>query len=185
MSLFKITDPAVAGAPAVTVVDTTQRYPLGFIARGRDMSSGQSSANCGAGQFVYLQGSNAASAGQIVAYSGGQAVVIGTAATSSPSPLAVNCGVLSATSQYGWAMVQGKCDFGRGTDSSAAAGAAVYVPAATDGIGVTVAATSDGVVLLGACLRNIVFGAAYTSSQSLSQTYYLMFPRVGGLTASQ
>jgi len=185
MSLYKIEDPILAGAPvAVTQVDSsTPRFPLGLIARGEDKTSG--TARIGAGQFVYLQGSNAASVGMFVNYSANQAVLVGTGSTSSPGPLAVVCAVLTATSHYGWAQVQGLCDFARGTDSSVAAGAGVYIPAATDGIGVGPAATSDGVVLLGARVRNACFNASYTSSQSLSQSLYLMFPYVGGLTASQ
>lgn len=177
MSTFKIIEPSIGYVP-VTQVDTEQKHPLGFIARGADLATAVSSANQGAGQFIYLQGSNCSSAGRWVAISGNQAVLAGTVNSTSPSPLAVACGVLSATSQYGWAQIQGKCDFGLGTNSSIAAGNGIYFAAGTAGVVVTNVVAGNRVQ--GAC-----FGASYTSSQSLSQSYFLNFPSYGVLTASQ
>jgi len=174
MSTFKIVDPLI-GAQPVTQVDTVQRWPLGYVARGVDQGTG-TGARAG-GQFIYLQGSNCSSAGRWVAISGNQAVLAGTVNSTSPSPLAVACGVLSATSQYGWGMIQGPCDFGLGTNSSIAAGNGLYFAAGTAGVVVTNVVVGNRVQ--GACL-----GASYTSSQSLSQSYFLNFPSYGALTAS-
>ena len=84
---------------------------------------------------------------------------------------------LSATSVYGWAMVQGLCDFGLGTNSSLAAGNGLYFAAGTAGVVVSN-------VVLGNRVIGAVAGNSYTSTQSLSQSYYLQFPAYGGLTAS-
>lgn len=175
MSTYKIVDPTVGVVP-VTQTDSVQRFPLGYLARGADLGSQASSLNQGGGQFVYIQGSNASSAGVFVAISGNQAVLAGTVNSTSPSPVGVACAVLSATSQFGWAMVQGLCDFARGTNSSVAAGGPVYVAAGTAGIAGSVSALGNRII--GAC-----FGASYTSSQSNSMSVYLQFPSVNQLTA--
>lgn len=173
MSLYKIIDPHI-GALAVSDTHSTPQFPLGYFARAKDMSSGTAPAQ-GAG-FVYIQGSNASSVGVFVAISGNQAVLAGTVNSTSPSPVGVAAAILSATSVYGWAQVQGLCDFARGTNSSVAAGGPVYVAAGTAGIAGSVSALGNRII--GAC-----FGASYTSSQSNSMSVYLMFPCVNQLTA--
>lgn len=169
MSTYKIVDQAVGAPSPVTQVDATQRFPLGFIARAADNS-------LGAAQFVYLQGSNVASVGQLVAISGNQAVLAGTVNSTAAGPVAVAAGVMSATNLYGWAQVQGICDFVKFTNSSVAAGAPVYMAAGTAGVVVTNVVAGNGI-------KGIVPTVSYTSSQTYG-TAHLMYPQVIGLTAS-
>jgi cell shape-determining protein MreC len=173
MSTFKIVEPEIGAPSPVSATATVQGWPLGYLARAADQQTG--SANFGAGQFIYCQGSNVASVGQFVQIQNNSAVLL-TNNISQKFPVGVAAGVLSATNVYGWVQVQGLCDYARGTNSSIAAGVALYGGSVN---GYVNSASVDGGFVLG-----LVAPVSYTSSQSQSLTVQLNFPVVHGSSAA-
>jgi len=164
------------GGGAVSDIDTVKRFPLGIEVQGVRVGTGSADTVPGfeAGVFKYMQGSNVASVGQFVHISQGSAVLLANANSASKFPIGIACAVLSATNQYGWVQVEGVADYGRGTNSSIAAGAPLYLAAGSAGIAVSV--VTSGNMIVGAVLP-----ASYTSSQSNAMTVQLFRPHMVGV----
>jgi hypothetical protein len=168
---FYIVDPT-PGAPApVTQTGTVQVFPLGYVARGADYQTG--SANAGAGQFVYMRGSNVTTVGQMVALSNGSAVLLGTVNSASLNNVGVAAGNLSATSVYGWVQIQGYCDYLKGgsTDVGAA------------GLGCYILASAAGYIQSARIQGNRISGIVFTntfSSADTNMSVWLMYPKLLG-----
>lgn len=141
-------------------------YAFGLEVRASDKSYG-------AGIFRFCQGSDVGTSGLVVYISNNSAVKLAAAQL---APVGIAAGVMSATNQWGWVQVQGVCDYGRGTNVSLPATAALFV------------GTAGGFVVSGSVagsrLQGMWLPASYTSSQSLSQTWELNRPYVQALTAS-
>ena len=181
MSKFIMVEPQ-AGAPgAMSDTGTDQLWELGYIARAEDKSSGGTSGYCGAGEFMYMAGSNVTAIGQFVQVKespgGNTALLLAAANSASKFPVGVAAGNLSATSVFGWVQIEGLCDYARGTNSSIAAGQPLYICAGTAGLLVTNVVNGNQVV-------GVVAPVSYTSSQSAALTVQLARPFVLGLTAS-
>jgi len=170
---FVIADPSVGAPSPISVSDSVQRWPLGAIANGVDVNTG--TTNIGGGQFIYCQGSNVASSGQWVQIQNNSAVLL-TNNISQKFPVGVVGALLSATNCYGWVQVQGLCDYARGTNSSIAAGVALYGGSVN---GYVNSASVDGGFILGA-----ICPVSYTSSQSNNMTVQLHYPVVHGSSAA-
>lgn len=172
MANFVIVDGLVGAPSPVSQTDNVQKWPLGFVARGVDNATG--STNCGGGQFIYVQGSNVSSAGQWCSIVNNSAVI---ATTPRPGPVGVACADgLTATSVYGWVQVQGKLDYGRGTNSTISTNQALYLGSI---VGVAHSASVDGGQVIGAvCASN------YSTASSNSAWYFLQFPAVKGSSAA-
>jgi hypothetical protein len=170
MANYVIADPVIGAPSPVSQVDTVQRWPLGYVARGVDNASG--SAQLGGGMFVYLQGSNIASAGQIAHINGGTAIL---ALTATAAPVGVAQGALSATNLYGWCQIQGVCDNVRGTNASIAANARLFISNA--------AGVVQSGAVAGAGINCMVPLASYTSADVYMKAN-LQFPFNIGSTAS-
>jgi len=169
---FIIADPFIGVPSPVSVTNNTQQWPLGFMARGVDIQT--ASTNCGGGQFVYVAGSNVSSAGQWCSIVNGSAVI---ATAPRPGPVAVACADgLTATSVFGWVQVQGKLDYGKGTNSVISTNQALYLGSI---IGVAHSASVDGGFVAGA-----VCASAYSTASSNSAWYNLQFPSVLGSSAA-
>lgn len=181
VSNYKITDAYIGVSPVSATYSSPAAagVPLGYIARGADLGSGASAANMGAGEFIFVQGSNCSSVGRWVQVAGNSAVLAGTVNSVAPAPLGIACAVLSATNIYGWAQIAGNCDFVLGTNSSIATNALLYIANGTAGVAVTN-------VVIGNRIINAQAGGfgSYTSSASLSQTVWLNRPYQNGITAS-
>lgn len=175
MSQFIVIQPTLGAPSPVSATGTDRLFPIGQTAMCEDRGSGASSVYRGAGEFVYLRGSNVASIGQYVHISNGSAVLLAAANSASFFPIGVAAGVLSASNVFGWVQIGGACDFAIGTNSSVAAGAALYIAAGTAGL-----------LLSNAVAGNKVQGvcpiASFTSSQS-SMVVQLNRPSVIGVTA--
>lgn len=180
MATFKIVDPIVGAPLPVTQTSTSQLFPLGVRVQAVDQNSGASAL--GAGFFQYCVGSSTASAvssiGQFVQLQGNTAGLLLAAKSDSKFPIGVAAGALSNTNVYGWVQVHGLCDYARGTNSSIAAGADLYVCAGTGGLLVTNVVTGNRVA-------NAVCPVSYTSSQSSALTIQLNFPTIAGLGDSR
>jgi len=178
LSQYKIIGEGVGGG-AVSDIDTVKRFPLGYEVNGWRVATGSADTVPGfeAGVFKYVQGSNVASAGQFVMLSQGSAVLLAAANSASKFPVGVACAALTATSQYGWAQVEGPVDYARGTNSAIAAGAPLYIAAGTAGYLVTNVVAGNQVV-------GVIAPNSYTSSQSNALTVLLQRPHLVGLTAS-
>ena len=175
VSQYKILGANIGGG-AISDIDTVKRFPLGLEVQVVRVATGASDTVPGfeAGVAKYVQGSNVASVGQFVHISQGSAVLLANANSASKFPIGIACAALTATSQYGWAMVEGPVDFARGTNSSIAAGAPLYLAAGSAGIAVSV--VTSGNQIFGA-----VAPASYTSSQSNSMTVHLNRPMLIGV----
>lgn len=176
MSTFKIVTP-ILGQSGISDTGTSQLFPLGRMVDAVDIGTG-TAAGIGAGRFVYARGSNVASVGQFVHLINGSAVLLASANSSNANQVGMAAGVLSATNVFGWVQVQGVADYGRGTNSSIAAGAPLYL-CGTSGL---LAAASAA----GSRVDGVHCPVSYTSAQSASLTVYLdggAFIR--GLTALQ
>lgn len=108
MSAYQIVTPGVIGQPSVSATNTSQLFPLGFIADAVDPTYG-------AGQFMYVRGASASAptAGDVcilTGFSAGQAV---SGNTASQGAVGVAPAALSNTNVYGWVQVQGVCDFAK------------------------------------------------------------------------
>ncbi len=174
MSDYKIVDAQLGVPSPVSQVDTSARWPIGWVAQGRDCQSG--SGNVGAGEFVYVAGSNA-SKGAWVVIDNGTAKMAGSASTASVWPLGVACGAHSATSLYGWVQVGGCCDFAKATNASIAGGAPLYLGSAAGRVNSTGSAVGFRILGCHPC-------GSYTSSQSDSLTVQLYNPMHIGKTAN-
>ena len=169
---FVIVDPFIGAPSPVSLTASTQLFPLGLIARGQDIQT--ASTNCGGGQFIYVAGSNVSSAGQWCSIVNGSAVI---ATGARPGPVGVACADgLTATSVFGWVQVQGKLDYGKGTNSTISTNQALYLGSI---VGVAHSASVDGGFIAGAvCASN------YSTASSNSAWYALQFPSVLGSSAA-
>ena len=177
MANFVIVDGLVGAPSPVTATDSVQKWPLGYIARGIDYNSATGntgSTNCGAGMFVYCAGSNVSSSGQWCSIVNGTAV-IATGARPGPVGVAAADG-LTATSVYGWVQVQGKLDYGKGTNTAISTNQALYLGSI---VGVAHSASVDGGFIAGA-----VCATSYATTNSNSAHYFLQFPAVLGSSAA-
>lgn len=176
MSKFMVVDPFIGNPTPVSNTASVAQFPIGLIARAEDKLTGKSSLYVGAGEFIYCQGSNVASAGQFVMVSNGSAVLLNSANSASAFPIGVAAGVLGASSVFGWVQIQGVCDYAQGSASSIAAGVPLYL-AGTAGY-------VNSVAGLGSRVQGVVAPNSYTSSQSASLTVQLFRPFVAGNTAA-
>jgi hypothetical protein len=170
-AIYNVIDP-ILGAPApVTLTGTVKLLPIGYIARAADMATG--TLNRGGAQFMYLQGSNVASLGQVVAISGSSAVLVAAANVASYNFVGVAAGNLSATNVYGWVQVQGLCDYGvTGTFSVSVAGQPVFLDTDTPGAVLTAASVSHAIL-------GMRMASSYSSNTAV-QSYNLNFPCIYG-----
>ena len=94
----------------LTVVDTTQAYPLGTRIRAYD----QGSTGYGHAEFIYLKGVASTARGSVVLISGSFATSL--VAARDRGSLAVALGAVDATTKYGWYQIWGQgvalCDAG-------------------------------------------------------------------------
>jgi hypothetical protein len=178
MSVYYVVDPIIGAQGPASLTGTVQNHPIGLRVKGEDKSSGGTSANVGAGQFVYCRGSDVTAIGQFVQISNSSAVLLAAANSTAYFPVGVAAGNLSASNVFGWVQVEGLCDYARGTNSSIGAGVNLYVCAGTSGLLVTN-------VVAGNRVQGIVANVSYTSSQSKSLSVQLMGANFfAGLTAS-
>ena len=173
MSNFVCMDP-ILGAPVASQTGTVQQGVIGNYVDMDDNATG--STNMGAGQFVYVRGSNVASIGQFVHISNGSAVLLDSANSRAWWPIGVAAGVLSATNVFGWVQVQGLCDYATCSNTSVAAGTANLCLGSTAG-------QVGSVTALGSRIAGLAVPNSFTSSQ-VSLTVYLDFPKLIGITAS-
>lgn len=178
MSNFIAVDNNIGSPTPVSNTNSVQQFPLGKEINCVDWGSGATSALMGGAKFVYCQGSNVASIGQFVHISNGSAVLLASANSTVGLRVGVAAGVLSASNAFGWVQVEGKGDYGRGTNSSIAAGQPLYL-AGTSGILISASAA-------GSRVDGIVCPVSYTSSQSAALTFQI-YPAafVRGVTALQ
>lgn len=174
ISQYKVVGDAI-GAIGLSETQTTQAWPLGYQVQGVKQASGTAD-KAGWGRFVYVQGSDVSSAGRFVHLHNGSAVLLAAAASASAMQVGVACAALSATSLYGWAQVEGYCDFALGTNSSCGAGIPLYIAAGTAGV-----ALSNAVA--GNRIQGVVLGASYTSADVSMKVYLNGAAHVNGATA--
>ena len=174
MANFKMVEPVIGAPSPATATYSTAAWPLGYEAKFADQQSG--SANLGAGVFVYCQGSNVASAGQLVHIVNNSAVLLDSANSASFYPIGLAATALSATNVYGWVQVQGLADYGRQTNSSGGAGIRLALASTAGQFGTVTA--------LGSRIHGLICPVSFTSSQSASITLQLQRPFVVGITAS-
>lgn len=174
MSNFIAIAPTLGNPSPVSLTNTSQMFPVGQTIMCEDRGSGASSVNRGAGEFVYLRGSNVTTIGQFVHISNGSAVLLASANSGSFFPIGVAAGVLSASNVFGWVQIAGACDVAIGTNSSVAAGVPLYLAATA---GVLISTPGAGSKVQGVCAI-----ASFTSSQS-SMIVQLNRPQVLGASA--
>jgi len=177
MSDYRIIDP-IAGYPAITAVDTSPQLPIGYEVEARDVAASTSGGGA-YGRFKYCRGSDVASSGAFVHIWNGSAVMLAAGNSASAFEIGVACGVLNATSKYGFVQVAGHVDYARGTNTSNAAGVPRYICAGTPGIIVSN-------VVAGNRIQGIFVPAdqSGTAAVSASGVYDLQRPFVAGLTAA-
>ena len=172
---FYANDP-IFGVPGPhTATQTSALWGVGDVVGFADYQTGASSINRGAGNFMYLQGSNVTAIGQVVQISAGSAVLLNSANSASYLPVGVAAGNLSATNVFGWVQVYGSCDYLLGTNANIAAGVPLYMAATAGNVVSTPAA--------GSRIEGIVPIASYTSSD-IYALVFLNNPRIIGVTAS-
>jgi hypothetical protein len=176
MSNYFLVSPFVSPGP-VTATHTAPQAAIGLEVDAIDKNAA-TSGGAGAGRFVYARGSNVASAGQFVHLVNGSAVLLASANSASAYPIGVAAAALTATNVYGWVMVQGRCDFARGTNSAPTSNVPCYF-AGTAGIVVTNAG-------VGSRIMGVVGVPGQTNtaiSSAGSYQYDLNRPFCAGVTA--
>lgn len=172
ISDYKVLDDSPVGIGAVSDTQSSRQFPIGLKVKAVH-SNGQ------VAEFMYAQGSNVVSEGQLAQFVNGQAVLLASGNSSNPYLVGVAGAALTGTSRYGWVQIGGYCDYLRGTNSAIAAGRALYL-GATDG-------QPSSAVGIGSKIQGAIVQVAYASDQAGSRvTAWLDYPmRVHGLTASQ
>ena len=136
---------SLAGAQGVDDTSTTQKHPLGTIARGTDPTYGE-------GEFIYLLGVASTVVGSVVTYDASTyQTVLCAVGGAIPRPIAISMSANVAT-QYGWYQISGVAVVKKQCTVSLAAGAAVGV-------------LSTGLIAGTASLKEI-FGAAVAAVAS-------------------
>jgi hypothetical protein len=130
MSDYFVVSPFAVPSPTSETA-TAPKVALGLEVDAIDRSA-PLAQGAAAGRFVYCRGSNLTAAGYFVNIVNGSAVLLASGNSASAYPVGVAAGNLSATNVYGWVMVQGRCDFARGTNTVPASGVHAYF-GGTDG----------------------------------------------------
>lgn len=91
-----------AGVGDLTVVGTTQLWPLGMRCKARDLGT----TDYGYGEFIYLAGVTSCVRGSVVTISSAYVAVL--AAARAMSGVAVALGICDAATKFGWFQVLGK-----------------------------------------------------------------------------
>lgn len=135
-----------AGIAALTNVDTTAAYDLGYRCKARDSGT----TAYGPAEFIYLKGGTNVAAGSVVTINGDNSVTLITARAKGAVALAISA--VDATTKFGWFQILGrgvaKCD-------TVAASAACYIDG-TDG-------RIDDAAVAGDCILGM---ATYTADDT-------------------
>lgn len=156
MANFRLIEPQFGMAP-VTATETTQRWPLGYLARAED--KGTATSNLGVGEFVYCKAAAAsfAAAGDFVFIAGNSVKVIGSASSQINYNMGVAAGAFSASNVYGWVQVKGFCDNAHLENATIGVGASAFIGSNTDSNGqVASTQTATGHALMGIYFPNTV-----------------------------
>jgi hypothetical protein len=174
MSNYVIANPFIGAPTPVSVTNTTQLWPAGFMIHAVDNASG--AVQLGGAMFQYVNGFSASapqSIGQAVVLIGASAQLLGSANTATKGPVGIAAGAISATNVWGWVQRQGHCDFVRGATAGdfGAVGAPVFVGTTNGQVQTTAGAT--GYIIPGA----FVAATGASVAASTAQTLFLDFPR--------
>jgi hypothetical protein len=176
---FQIVDPFLGAPGPASLTGTVRLFALGLTARGEDKNSTGSAFYCGAGEFVYAQGSNVASRGQFCQIVSNSAVLLASANSASFYPIGLAAGALSATNVFGWVQIAGLADYATVSNTDVAANIRVAYGSTAGQVG--------SVTALGSRIQGINIPVSYGSARSASApnlTVQLQRPFQIGITAS-
>ena len=177
---FVVVDPVAGNPSPVSVTQSTPMFDLGQTAFAADRNTRGTAFYCGAGQFVYVQGSNVASRGQFCHIVSNSAVLLASGNSASFYPIGLACAALSATNVYGWVQVAGLADYATMTNADFAAGVRVAFGSTAGQIG--------SVTALGSRIQGIIlpvsYGNAAKTASAPNMTVQLNHPFAIGVTAS-
>jgi len=157
---FAHISPNMIGAQPIAATSTTQRHPLGTVARGVDPTYG-------AGEFIYLQGIGSTAVGSIVQYDDSFLTALNTTELDKARPNAIAMSA-NVANQYGWYQISGLAIAKKANTTSFAKGAGL-----ASGSGLAIAVAS-GLIINGALV------AVVASAKSDVTTVKVMISRPHG-----
>ncbi len=148
---FKLTSP-FAGAQPINEVSSTQKHPLGMVARAFDFAYGE-------GEFIYLAGVASTAAGDVCGYNSKTGATV-RAVHDGATSLGPLCVAMAATidSTYGWYCVAGSVPV---TAATVLANGLCYLT--------STAGTVDDAAVSGDLITGMLFKAATSSGYATAQ----------------